>query len=345
MGRARQRIFRVAAAAILAAALACSVQGAVPALTVHNDHFHVDGQPRFLLFLSYFDGLRRERSGGVRADFTYLAGKVDGIRVFPNWWKYGCSRSDTTDTLIGMDGRIHAEVWGRLTALLDAAASRGLIVDLSFSRETITDNGSPPQTLAFDQYERALATLVGSATYLRGKYPNVLVDVQNEWPRFAEQPAIERLLRTLGEADPSRILAASSSGDAYAPVAATLPNMVAAYHDPREPNWWEATTIARVVERVRSTTAQPVYLQEPMPWTRLCPGQVRDQEPSHFALAAANAKAAGAAAWTFHTRLTFDLTGSDLQTLLKTPAEAGQRQELESLRPAVSRHATWPVNH
>jgi hypothetical protein len=330
---------------MVAAALACSAQGAAPALAVHNDHFHVDGRPRFLVFLSYFDGVRRQRSGGADADFAYLAGKVDGIRVFPNWWRYGCARSESVESLIGMDGGIQAEVWQHTASLLDAAARRGLLVDLSFSRETITDNGSPPQTLSPDKYERAMATLIGSTDYLKGRFPHVLVDVQNEWPRFTDAPTIERLLRTLRDGDPSRILAASSSGDAYAPVGTMLPNMVAAYHDPRVEGWFEAATIGRAVEQIRTVTTAPIYFQEPMPWTRLCPGQVRDQVPSHFAAAAANAKAKGAAAWTFHTRLTFDLTGGDLKTLLTAPAEAAQKQELESLMPAVARQTAWLVDH
>lgn len=312
-----------------------AVTNAAPRLGIDRARFTVDGVPRFLVFVSYFDGVRRV-SGGVQEDVDYLKTKADGIRVFPNWWDYGCPGRSGDDTLFDLQGAIRPAVWQAVDTLLTQAGGRGLLVDLSFSRESVNDNGSPQRAMGQDAYERALTTLVGSTKYLKGRHPHVLVDVQNEWPIHSDKARIERLLQALRGADPARILVASSSGSAYVPVGLDVPLMSAAYHDPRDHGWHAADATARVVDGVRSAlgrVVQPVYLQEPMPWGAVCPGQANDEDPAHFAAALANARAAGAAAWTLHTRVTFDLKSQSLVAKLKDPAQAGLKRVLDGLKP------------
>ena len=98
--------------------------------------------------------------------------------------------------------------------------------------------------LSHRPYEAALVQLIGSREYFKGRYRNMLVDVQNEWTRFATPGEIERLLRRLREADPDRVLAASVSGDGYVPAGRQVPNMVAAYHDPRGRDWFTDEAVA-----------------------------------------------------------------------------------------------------
>lgn len=308
---------------------------AAPRLGIEGARFSVDGAPRFLVFVSYFDGVRRVH-GGVQADLDYLKTRADGIRVFPNWWEYACPPRSGSDTLFDLQGQIRPAVWRAVDTLLTEAGERGLIVDLSFSRESVTDNGSPRRPLDADLYARALTTVVGSTKYLKGRHPHVLVDVQNEWPIHSDRARIEALLKALRAADPDRILVASSSGAAYAPVGLDLPLIAAAYHDPREHDWHGAGTARRVVEGVRASlgrAAQPVYLQEPTPLGAACPGQENDPDPAHFVAALANARAAGAAAWTLHTRLTFDLKSRSLVSKLNEPAAAGLERALAGLKP------------
>jgi hypothetical protein len=309
--------------------------GAAPRLDIEGARFTVDGAPRFLVFISYFDGVRRVR-GGVDDDLDYLKTRVDGIRVFPNWWDYACPPRSGSDTLFDLQGEIRPAVWQTLNTLLNKAGERGLIVDLSFSRESVTDNGSPPQVLGADAYQRGLTAIVGSTKYLKGRHPHVLIDVQNEWPIHSDKARIETLLNALRAADPDRVLVASSSGGSYTAVGLDVPRMAAAYHDPRERAWSNADTARRIVEGVRGSlggAVQPVYLQEPMPWGTVCPRQDNDPDPAHFAAALANARAAGAAAWTLHTRLTFDLNSRSLVSKLNEAAAAGLRRVVDSLKP------------
>jgi hypothetical protein len=321
-----------AAVLILSATVAAS---AAPRLGVQGARFTVDGASRFLVFISYFDGVRRV-PGGVGGDLDYLETRVDGIRVFPNWWDYACPPRSGADTLFDLQGAIRPAAWQTLDTLLNEAGARGLIVDLSFSRESVTDNGSPRRALDAEAYQRALTALVGSTTYLKGRHPHVLVDVQNEWPIHSDKTRVEALLNALRTADPDRVLVASSSGGGYAAVGLGVPRMAAAYHDPRERDWYGADTARRIVEGVRGSlggATQPVYLQEPMPWGTVCPRQDNDPDPAHFAAALANARAAGAAAWTLHTRVTFDLKSRSLVAKLNEPAAAGLKQLLDRLKP------------
>jgi hypothetical protein len=321
-----------AAVLILSAA---AVASAAPRLGIDGARFTVDGAPRFLVFVSYFDGVRRVH-GGIEPDLDYLKTRVDGIRVFPNWWDYVCPPRSGGDTLFDLKGEIRPAVWQALDTLLTAAGARGLIVDLSFSRESVTDNGSPRRPLDADAYQRALTSLVGSTSYLKGRHPHVLIDVQNEWPIHSDRARIEALLKALRAADPERVLVASSSGGGYAAVGLGLPRMAAAYHDPRERNWYGADTARRIVAAVRTSlgkAVQPVYLQEPMPWGTVCPRQDNDPDPAHFTAALANARSAGAAAWTLHTRVTFDLKSRSLVSKLNEPAAAGLKRVLDGLKP------------
>jgi len=304
---------------------------AAPVLGVAGERLTVDGAPRFLVFFSYFDGVRRARSGSVAEDLEYLSRRVDGVRVLPNWWAGTCPLRAGTDTLIDLDGNILPQVWNDLERLLDAAAAQRLAVDLTFTRETVTDNGSPPKVLTHEAYERALVELIGGTKFLKGRYPNLLVDVQNEWTRFASAAQMEQLLARVHEADPQRLLAASVSGDGYVPVGRTIPTMIAAYHDPRDDSWFAPEVVARHVRAVKTAVAQPVYLQEPMPASTACQNQLVDRDMTHFAQALDSARQSGAAAWTFHTRTAFDLAGQSLVEKLRAPAAQDERRAIEAI--------------
>src|SRR5262245_7513641 len=51
-----------------------------------NNYFLVNGTPRYLVFISYFDAFDVPATDLV-ADLRYLRARgVDGIRIMPNWW-------------------------------------------------------------------------------------------------------------------------------------------------------------------------------------------------------------------------------------------------------------------
>ena len=64
-----------------------------PRLATAGAAFTIDGRPRFLLLVSYFDALRAS-DAALETDFTWFAAHgIDGVRVFPNWWRCEAMRA------------------------------------------------------------------------------------------------------------------------------------------------------------------------------------------------------------------------------------------------------------
>lgn len=306
---------------------------ATPVLGISGTQFTVGGTPRFLLFVSYFDAMR---AGDLDGDFKYIRrGGFDGIRVFPNWHHYVTGAAADDDALFTKRGTIREERWPAFLRVLERAAAHGLLVDVSFTRETITG-------LSHEHYGEQLREVTAA---LRGKYPHVLFDVQNEFPIHMRQPEVEALLRTyVRPADPDRIVTASlDSGSMPQPapaarVAAALGLPVLAYHEARDKEtWYTAEQAKRVVGALQAGLGHarvPIYLQEPMAVATLCPPRCGpgdwDSGRLHARDAARAAQRFGAAAWTFHTRSTFDL--ASISFVGRLQADPAQKAALDAFQ-------------
>ena len=55
-------------------------------LATDGERFTVDGTPRFLTLVSYFDAMD---AVALDDDLARLARSVDGVRIFANWWDLG----------------------------------------------------------------------------------------------------------------------------------------------------------------------------------------------------------------------------------------------------------------
>lgn len=304
--------------------------------------FTLDGRPQFLFIVSYFDGL--DASDQNRdADLTYFKTtvKADGVRIFPDWWTWcppsaggGCSAPPTTCggdgrfcTLMNGYGQLNVYRLDRLKAFVDAAYQRGLIVDLSWSRDVVRPNGTPISSQAYRDSLTAVASELRDRDYL-------LFDVQNEWNVVNAYEGFGdswETMRSYADAvrsgDPHRIVVASYAGSdlAGAHVAAQQVNLDAfAYHDPRDPGppWqWHVRTTTVANDAIGgSPRPLPLYLQEPERWNH-------DPTPEHYREAITRAKARGAAAWVFHTETSFDLGTSAYVAL----ASQTERDALASL--------------
>src|SRR5262245_47926296 len=96
------------------------------------------------------------------SDFSFLVSRgIDGVRIFANW----------RDTLMDNAGNLRPAELDRLKAILTKAKQHGLLVDLSFSCETVPG-------LDFAHYRDAIGAttnqLAGDA------YRHVFFDLQNE---------------------------------------------------------------------------------------------------------------------------------------------------------------------
>jgi hypothetical protein len=294
-----------------------------PVLTIASDHFEVDGLPRFLTFVSYFDAMRRANAGGSTAfdnDFAFFRGRVNGIRIMVNWLDPGYSPCcHAADTLIDNGGYVRdagnwpssgsgMDPWARFIAVLDAAQAYNLLVDVTFDRDTILP--SVPSTATFKSgIYRVIHKL---ETDYPGKYRNVLFDMQNEWTYSFHGPVSNGDMSdyvTQAKAARSDVIVTGSaestvSASTAGSNAGTVGFNVVTYHDPRNSNWYQVSTISSLAGSIRGMTSMPIVFDEPMPWQD-------DSTASHFADAAMNAQLAGVAGWTFHTRSGYDMVAHD----------------------------------
>jgi hypothetical protein len=323
-------------------------------LTISGTHFKVDGQTRFLVFISHFDA-PRESTSNLISDFQYFKSKgVDGIRIFPNWWRYVTEYQAgynevyyPQDTLIDPDGNLRSATLTKLLEVLNLAKQWNLIVDLSFSAETVgycpQDNchaGDPDiSSLNLVRFRNGLVALATVLSNAGSAYKHVFFDIQNEANKLENGPRYRRpfvnyaldvrsIVQAIHAVDWHIIVTCSVSGDYETwetkPFAGTAWLDAIAWHEKRQTSWWESTGgwVGELLQQ-----GLPVYLQEPAPqetngvWTREGIGHnVR------------NAYDNAAAAWCFHTRTSFHLSDNSLMLHL-SPEEAGFLDDLPGWVP------------
>jgi hypothetical protein len=274
-------------------------QGPVNSLFIENDHFVVNGQAKFLFMVSYFDGMR---SSSYVSDFATMASKgVDGVRIFANWNLCDPSCHQATDTLIDSGGNLRPARLAVLQSVLNAARNAGLVVDLTFARDTVSIGGGILSESLYKDGVVAAANAINSA-----QYPHVFFDLQNERDvnigdgRFLSESDVLDLRNRVKMADPNRIVTASNSDfggfDIFdaGPFRSAANLDVTAWHDDRSTGWQDRT--AGVVQDLwYNDPWRPVYLQEPQRFDQ-------DTDWTHYITAAVNAKFYGAAGWTLHNR-------------------------------------------
>lgn len=309
-----------------------STQTQTLALGVSGDAFTVDGQKRFLLFVSYFDALDAN-DDVLDEDFrTFTTSGIDGIRIFANWWD--CSTMDVCKqpsprTLMDASGALRPPQVERLRRVLARAASQRLVVDLTFTRETVRDGD---QRLDVAGYERGMLAVTRE---LRDKAPHVLFDLQNEVEihGFGPSPEIAgnlvRQRADIKQLDPSRIVVASTgSVDLVRQLGARGGLDAIAFHDPRVSDWWTRTaTVVSDLKKLSAASPRPIYFQEPTAYQQAGARSGRDDTTvDHFRAALRDARTAGAAAWLFHTRKGFRLDDRSFTS----QQEPGEREFLRA---------------
>lgn len=311
-----------------------------------GDHFTVNGVPMFLLMASYFDALHTT-SAAWAEDLDYLrAHGYNGVRIFPNWFDVYCapggSLPDMDGTLFNHSGspRLNSTTLQKLQSFLTAAAARGLVVDVTLGWDTVPDASGQMKTMDHDDYVAAVAATTNA---LRG-YSNVIIDVQNEYERNALPVTRAAQAVTAVHAQDSGRKASASRGQPPGEAAneARVHGFdFVAYHDFRDSTWYTGTDISADIDTIKTAlgaSAKPIDYQEPMPFDEFpgCGNSQKDPTPGHHRTAAANAKRHGAAAWTFHTRLSFELSGTSLKQRLQGSGHASERAELEAVASSVS---------
>jgi hypothetical protein len=300
-------------------------------LSIQGDRFAVDGAPRFLTFMTMFGAMG---APDIVADLQTVRNLgFDGVRIWPNL--------DTGPQLMNRDGTLKPEELARLQLILDEARKQRLIVDVSFTYETVA---------GLDVARGRLG--IAAATEALRSYDNILIDIQNERNvtdrRFMSEADVARALAAIRSIDPARIVVASNSpvdpADYAADFTARLGLDATAYHEPRNSRWYTLPEMQNNVGAMRKN-GKPAYLQEAMPTRDDLFAYPAHDRADYFIQAIANAKLTGAAAWCFHTDVAVDYrTGP---RLLEDRLRAYPEPEWEfvrSLKPLLFLRANNGVN-
>src|SRR5262245_32683408 len=196
-------------------------------LGVDGQRFTVDGQPKFLTFVTYFGGMG---APNVIADLRLMKSLgFDGFRIWPNL--------DTGPQIMNGDGSLRSAEFGHFLDILNQAKQERLIVDVTFTYEHIS--GMNPGT--------ARVGISNVVSAIRS-YENVLIDIQNERNvpdrRFMSEPDIRSIYLAIKAIDPNRVVGCSEArgDDAGPPLNVGFMNRVGLdvdlFHETRQSDWY-----------------------------------------------------------------------------------------------------------
>ncbi len=277
--------------------------------------FTLNGQAKFLVLAGYFDGLDSADPAG---DMAYLKSKgFDGVRIFPNWWNW--AQMDNGDakysnsTLLTSSGGVRPERLAKLKQIIEAAAREGMVVDISFARETVNGScsnrgrGTTYPMLCEAQYKNGVVSV---ATSLKD-YTNIFYDLQNEFDgdiTALSASHVTDLKNRIKAADPNVIVSLSTAD----PNGTTAKNVAQTYGmDIINAHFAGGAELNSNLSSALG--AKPVYNGEPYHTDSLEDGTYGAQDLIN---GAKRSKQTGYAAWTFHTADTFTIDGSTVQGVL-----------------------------
>lgn len=324
----------------------CALAQAPLVLGKSGQTFTVNGEARFLTFISYFDAMDVDPTS-LSLDFAYLRGKgIDGVRIFPNWWHTTVPRPATpsSTTLMNAAGGFRPGRMTKLKQILDTAKAHRLVVDVSFAAETVVDGSD---TLTFQEYRTAI---VAVAQELSGSaYRHVLFDFQNEGNYVGEfrcagggptcaplYVPLSSLRNDVAAVDPNRLVTMSIADGSlpyqgeYAQWGDMMDDSgmdVLSFHENRDLNqFWTYPRVKEITAALVWSGDIPrvVYLQEPERWLPSGHADHSGQSvltAANFRQAVSSAKFAGAAAWCFHTEAGFVLDGTRIENTLAANPE------------------------
>jgi len=315
-------------------------------LTVAGDRFVVDGKPTYLIFASYFDALHRANAGEqnpLARDMAFLRSRVNGIRIFPNFWdgcdaNAGCRHArPAADTLFTAAGQIQdaahwsghgLDPWTRYIAVLQAANDAGLLVEVAFSIETTPG-------ITFERYRSALEAVVRRLGQSNPELTShIFYDVANEFTKNLPDPKYSNaasLIDAVLKASSTAIVTASIEGSGAREAGMNAVKYrfpVVAFHDPRVRNWYEDATIASSIAAIRSgmgAAVKPIIFDEPQRWQA-------DPVAAHFTSAADAARRSGVALWVFHSWSSFGMSAQPMADQMSANEMAALSGLFKSIR-------------
>jgi endo-1,4-beta-mannosidase len=175
-------------------------------LGIEGTGFTLNGQPTFLLGISYYGALGAPNAVIVRDLAEMQKHGFNWIRVWATWAAF-----DNDVSAVTREGKAREPYLGRLRWLIEECDRRGMVVDVTLSR----GNGvtGPSRLGKLECSRQAVETLVTSLQSCRNWY----LDLGNErnikdqrHVSFEELAELQKLAKHL---DPKRLITASNAGD------------------------------------------------------------------------------------------------------------------------------------
>ena len=266
-------------------------------LAIDGDRFTIDGQPTFLLGISYYGALDAPEEF-IRQDFAEFAmAGINWVRVWAMWGFFEQNLS-----AVDRDGNPRQPYHDRLLRLCELAKEHGLIVDVTLIHSG-ERSGQPTMLRDVEAHIQAVKTLT---TALK-PYRNVYIDLANERDlkgKFVSHEDLGRMRDALKAIDPDRLVTASSTGELKdEEILGALKTARLDFLTPHVPR--SSTSASKNLARTRGIVARlrelelvvPLHYQEP--FRR---GFTKGWEPTlgDFAADLEGAMEGGAAGWCFH---------------------------------------------
>jgi endo-1,4-beta-mannosidase len=265
-------------------------------LAVRGSQFTVNGEPTFLLGISYYgalgapeDFIRRDLDDMQRFGFNW-------IRVWANWASFSNSVAAVTE-----EGLPRELFLVKLKWLVAECDRRGMIVDVTLSRGNGITGPARLQTL--EAHRQAVETIVGALKAHRNWYLDLSNERNVQDKRFTSFSDLRELRAFVRRLDPDRLVTASHGSDiAKEELREYLKTVQVDFISPHRPR--DAGSAAGTNPKTREYLAWmkglgrtvPVHYQEPF---RRGYGKWRPKAED-FASDLRAAKAGGAAGWCFH---------------------------------------------
>ncbi len=262
-------------------------------LDIEGTRFTLNGKPTFLLGISYYAGLGAPRDF-VQRDLDDLQRYgFNWLRVWATWNSF-----DNDVSAVDAQGRPREPFLGRLQWLVAECDRRGLVVDVTFTRDK---GGLLPDYAA---HLHAVETLVNALKPYRNWYLDLANERDVQDARYVSPEELRQLRDRVHQLDPRRLVTASGGG--HESSAGDLRDALLTAgvdffspHRPRtaeSPGRTEAKTRACLALMKEIGRVAPVHYQEPFrrgydQWEPLAADFLTDLH---------GAVAGGAAGWCFH---------------------------------------------
>jgi len=287
-----------------AARLSAADPGATPAartvLGLESARFTLNGQPVFLLGISYYGGLGAS-DPSIQQDLDDIQRHgFNWIRVWATWGAF-----DHDVSAVDSQGQPREPFLARLRWLVAQCDRRGLVVDVTLTRNQSSSRSAGAAGLAdFAAHQRAVETVIRALDGHRNWYLDLANERDVRDARYVSTTELKELRALARRLDPQLLVTASFGGHDLAE-SDVRDSLIVAGHDfltphrPRDaqsPMQTEAKTRACLAMALALGRAAPVHHQEPFRrgYTQWNPAA------SDFLTDLRGAVAAGAAGWCFH---------------------------------------------